>query len=290
MNISRDPQWVPVEKIRILNPRSRNKNKFKEIVESILKLGMKNPLVVSRRSKEGDDTGYDLVCGQGRLEAVQEIGASLVPAVVVDDSREVRLLKGLNENIARRNPPGMEMVSHIITLKERGYSSKEISEKTGLSKTTVCGYLRLMKYGEEGLLMQVRRGKISVNIAVQIATTKDQDIQRILTAAYEEGKLKGNELTRARKLVEQRSLYGKAFNRNGRGQESVPNTKTLFRAYNEDAKRQKVLVKKARACESYWLFILNGFQILLNDQEFVDLLDSEGLGDAPKCLIDSIRS
>ena len=59
-------QLVPIDKIRVINLRSRNKTKFREIVENISKVGLKKPITVSRR--DGED-GFDLVCGQGRLEA-----------------------------------------------------------------------------------------------------------------------------------------------------------------------------------------------------------------------------
>lgn len=61
---------VPIERTRILNPRDREKKRFELIVHSIRSLGLKQPIQVSVRSAtEGDEPGYDLVCGPGRLEA-----------------------------------------------------------------------------------------------------------------------------------------------------------------------------------------------------------------------------
>ena len=45
-------QLVPIDKIRVINLRSRNKTKFREIVENISKVGLKKPITVSRREGE----------------------------------------------------------------------------------------------------------------------------------------------------------------------------------------------------------------------------------------------
>jgi ParB family transcriptional regulator, chromosome partitioning protein len=94
-------QLVPIDQIRILNPRHRDPKKFAQILESIRNLGLKKPIQVSLRSKEeGDEPGYDLVCGQGRIEAFQALGFTEIPAIVVAVSKEDRLLRSLVENMA----------------------------------------------------------------------------------------------------------------------------------------------------------------------------------------------
>jgi ParB-like chromosome segregation protein Spo0J len=83
-------QLISIEKIRILNPR--NQKKFQEIVESIHGQGLKKPITVSRRREDHGCTDYDLVCGQGRMEAFMALGAKEIPAIVVDVSKEDRLV------------------------------------------------------------------------------------------------------------------------------------------------------------------------------------------------------
>ena len=62
---------VPVSGTSILNPRVRNKRVFSELVASIAAVGLKKPVTVRPRP-EG---GYEIVCGQGRLEAVRRTQA-----------------------------------------------------------------------------------------------------------------------------------------------------------------------------------------------------------------------
>ena len=67
-------EWIPIDRVRILNPRSRTKLKFNEIVESITAVGLKKPIVASARTDEQGATYYAAGCGQGRLEACRELG------------------------------------------------------------------------------------------------------------------------------------------------------------------------------------------------------------------------
>lgn len=64
-------EMIPVDRITVINPRVRNKKIFNEIISNIGELGLKKPITVTRRA-DADGPRYDLVCGQGRLEAYQE--------------------------------------------------------------------------------------------------------------------------------------------------------------------------------------------------------------------------
>src|SRR5687768_8673948 len=90
---------IPIASITVLNPRVRNRKIFQELVTSIEHLGLKKPITVAARA---DGSGYDLVCGQGRLEAFLALGETDIPAVVVEASEEDCFVGSLVENLARR--------------------------------------------------------------------------------------------------------------------------------------------------------------------------------------------
>ncbi len=91
---------IPIDRIRILNPRHRDPKKFQAIVQSIKNLGLKKPIQVSvRTADEAEGPGYDLVCGQGRIQAFIALGHKEIPAIVIDVSKEERLIRSLVENI-----------------------------------------------------------------------------------------------------------------------------------------------------------------------------------------------
>ena len=89
---------IPIAEIRVINPRSRNKIKFQSIVSSIGTVGLR-PITVSKRALEPDGTQYDLVCGQGRMEAMVGLGEKLVPALIVEAWREEQLLMSLVQTL-----------------------------------------------------------------------------------------------------------------------------------------------------------------------------------------------
>ena len=83
-------RMVPIDEIHILNPRTRSRSKFTDMVGNISRVGLKKPITVSRR---GDgQRGYDLVCGQGRLEAYIALKQTHVPAIVLDVPKEDRFV------------------------------------------------------------------------------------------------------------------------------------------------------------------------------------------------------
>lgn len=102
-------QMIPVDQINILNPRSRNKVTFQSIISNISGLGLKKPITVARRAEPEDGKAYDLVCGQGRLEAFIALEQTEIPAIVIDAAKEECFLMSLVENIARRNHSPLEL-------------------------------------------------------------------------------------------------------------------------------------------------------------------------------------
>src|SRR5579871_466467 len=125
-------QLVPVDAITVANPRARNRKTFNEIVSNIAAIGLKRPITVTRRAS-ADGVRYDLVCGQGRLEAYKSLGQGSIPAFVVDADPETGLVMSLVENLARRQHRAIELLRDIRGMEERGYADAEIAKKTGLT-------------------------------------------------------------------------------------------------------------------------------------------------------------
>ncbi|MDO8631577.1 MAG: ParB N-terminal domain-containing protein, partial [Phycisphaerales bacterium] len=155
---------IPVDRIRVVNPRARDKKKFEEIVESIKAVGLKKPITVASATP-GDDGGqtFDLVCGQGRLEAFVALGQKEIPALVRGFSQPDGLLASLIENIARRRVRSLDQVKLIQWMKDQGHDYADIARKTGLSEVYVRQILTMLEKGEERLLEGVLHGEIPVS-------------------------------------------------------------------------------------------------------------------------------
>src|SRR5689334_21281699 len=131
--LRREMKVIPIDKIRILNPRARNQRNFQEIVNSIARVGLKRPITVSPRMSEADAFQYDLVCGQGRIEAFVRLGQSQIPALVIQAEESDCLVMSLVENCARRQHRAIDLLEDITTLRNRGYNDEEIADKIGVS-------------------------------------------------------------------------------------------------------------------------------------------------------------
>ena len=281
-------QLISVLKIRVVNPRVRAKAKFSEIVTNVSKVGLKKPITVCPRPGSGGE--YDLVCGQGRLEAFKNLGQTHVPALVVQATEEERHIMSLVENIARRTPDSLELARNIAALEERGYTAAQIAAKVGVSDTYVRDLLRLYAKGEEVLLGAVQRGELPIGIAVDIAMAKDDDLKKCLAEAYERGDLKGKAIAKARALVEGRLAGGrKSLRGGGGGKYKKLSADEIVKAYKRSAQKQALFVRKAQVCDSMLRIVCSALRELLKDDHFVTLLRAEGLNKMPKYLAEQVK-
>lgn len=280
-------EHIPVDRINVVNPRLRNQRVFKEIVANIEQLGLKRPITVTRRV-DPDGPRYDLVCGQGRLEAYQVLGQQEIPAMVVDADVEDCLLMSLVENCARRRHRAIELLHDIEGLKRRGYKEAEIARKTDLSVDYVRDIIRLLEKGEHKLLRAVESGQVPVSVAVEIADTDDAGTQRALQQAYEKNLLRGRKLLIARRIVEQRRRGGKGHYVTVPKRDLSVSTDTLLRAYREDTDKKRLLIRKAGETRDNLVFVTEALRTLLADEHFVTLLRAERLDTLPRNLADRL--
>lgn len=283
--MSDEVQLIPIDRIRILNPRHRDAKRFALIVQSIKNLGLKKPIQVSRRAAtEGEGPGYDLICGQGRIEAFTALGHKEIPAIVVEISKEERLIRSLVENIARRYASPLDLIREIERLKALHYTDEVVALKLDVSTTTVKGLLALKRGGEERLLDAALGGKVPIWVAIDIAKTDTVETQRELLKAYESKDLNHASIRTVKRLIERRRLAGKGRGDGARIRKGRTSAESLVNAYRRESQRQKLLVKKAKICNGRLVFVVMAFNKLLGDDNFVTLLRAESLARMPKYL------
>jgi ParB family chromosome partitioning protein len=291
MNIRYDSvvRMIPVKQIEIMNPRDRGKKKFAQIVSNIASLGLKRPVTVAHIEGNNGDARYCLVCGQGRLEAYISLGQDVIPAIVVQGTKEDLLLMSLAENLARRQHSAVELLGEIRILKDRGYTNAEIAAKTDLVVQYVRGIQHLLAKGEDRLLLAVEKGQLPISVAITIATSDDKAIQAALQEAYERNDLRGKALLRARRLIESRRARGKKVNCGPRKRKPV-SSESLLKTFQQETIRQKMIVQKAKISETRLLFAVSALKQLFKDDHFVTLLRAEGLDSLPEYLANQIYS
>lgn len=275
---------VPIAAIDLVNPRARNRKIFKEVVTSVAELGLKRPITV-RRKQVGDEQRYDLVCGQGRLEAYQALGQSDIPAIVIDASSEDSAIMSLVENCARRQHRTIDLLRDIQGLKGRGYDHDDIARKVGLGVDYVRGVISLLENGEHRLLHAVESGQLPISTAIMIAQAEDSEVQGILQQAYEDRTLRGRRLLAAKQLIDRRRRSGKGY-RPGvkRADAALLSANALLRAYRQDVDRKKSLIRKSNSTKGRLTFVVEALKKLFAERDFVALLEAEKLDTLPKNL------
>ena len=274
---------IPIAEIHILNPRHRDQKKFELIVQSIRNLGLKMPITVSlRAADEPAGLKYDLVCGQGRIEAYIALGYKEIPAKVVEIPKEDRLIRSLVENIARRYPSPMDLIREIERLRGLGYTNQQIGEKLDVSGSTVNGMMALRKTGEERLLHAALSGKVPLWVAVEISKAETAEMQNDLLKAFESKELNFLEIRKAKRLMQKRRLLGKQ--KSDGPHSSKTGSEKIIATYRQETQRQKLMIKKSRVCDARLFNLVTAFNKLLADAHFLTLLRAEGLETMPKFL------
>jgi ParB family chromosome partitioning protein len=275
---------IRIDLIRILNPRSRNKGVFASVVHNIDRVGLKRPITVTA----GEDGNYDLVCGQGRLEAFRALGATTIPAIVVSASKEDRYLMSLVENIARRRHKTSELLKEIMTLSRRGYTAEQISAKVDLDKAYVYGITHLLAHGEERLVDAVERGVLPLTVAIDISSATDHEVQNALREAYETGGLRGQKLIEVKRILAQRAKNGKGITAQPQHPKRL-SAQVVLRMYKQTTAEQRAFRARATRTQEHLSVITSALKQLLADDHLVDLLKTEGLDTIPHRLATRIH-
>ena len=277
---------IPIDKIAVLNPRGRNRRVHREVIDSVEAVGLKRPITVARRVTADGTERYDLVCGEGRLEAFQALGQSHVPAIILELSEEDCLVMSLVENVARPLHRGIDLMREVGAMRKRGYSDAEVAQKIGVTPSWVGMIVGLLEKGEERLITAVDSGLIPLSLAVIIARSDDGGIQQALADAYADGKIRGKNIEVVRRLLEKRQRRGAmGHSRFGRASTNRrPTADELVQVFRKEADRQRLIAKKADFVQSRLLFVVQALKELRRDAAFAALLRSEQLDTMPRAL------
>ena len=278
---------IPISQIHILNPRTRNKKVHRELIENIKTVGLKRPITLSRKASPQGPLNYDLVCGQGRLEAFLALEAKEIPAFVIDAVEEDCLVMSLVENVARRHHRPIDLMNEVGRLKERGKSDADIAKIIGTTASWVSMIVGLLERGEEKLLSAVETGLIPLSMATDIARSTESDIQNVLTDAYERG-IRGKKITKLRHLLELRAKRDKLVRGSSLGGSQNKKKRItpadLRRLFEREAERQRLMVKKAAFTHDRVVFAIQAIKDLLSVSDFEKLLYTEHLNTLPKLI------
>jgi len=143
---------------------------LEELVSSIKQAGLLQPVVVRRANGGG---GYELIAGERRLRACQQLGWERIPAVQREADDRTLLTLALIENLQRDDlSPVDEARGYDRLIAEFSLAQQDVADAVGRDRSTVANALRLLKL-PVAVLQMLHEGQLSVGHARALLAIED---------------------------------------------------------------------------------------------------------------------
>jgi ParB family chromosome partitioning protein len=146
---------------------------LEELVSSIRQAGLLQPVVVRRANGGG---GYELIAGERRLRACQQLGWERIPAVQREADDRTLLTLALIENLQRDDlSPVDEARGYDRLIAEFSLAQQDVADAVGRDRSTVANALRLLKL-PAAVLQMLHEGQLSVGHARALLALEDPKV------------------------------------------------------------------------------------------------------------------
>jgi ParB family transcriptional regulator, chromosome partitioning protein len=183
------PQLAPVPGARFaellvdsISPNTRqprqvfDEEALEELKTSIREVGFLQPIVV----REAGPGSYELVMGERRWRAAQQLGFEAIPAIIRETRDDSMLLDALLENIHRANlNPLEEAAAYQQLLEEFGATHEELAKRIGRSRPQISNTIRLLNL-PNAVQLRVAAGVLSAGHARALLALERSDQQEVL--------------------------------------------------------------------------------------------------------------
>ena len=132
--------------------------------------------------KQQEEMGYIAVIGHRRLAAAKLAGLKEVPCVISNMSYNEQIATMLLENMQRNDLTLYEQAEGFQMMLDLGESVNDISEKTGLSTTTVRRRVKLLDLDKEKFRRSVERGA-TLSDYIELEKIEDVDLKNSVLEA-----------------------------------------------------------------------------------------------------------
>lgn len=272
-------EMIPIDKIKVINSRTRDEEQFTLNVQSIETNGQLKDIRVNDKFLARSGL-YELICGEGRLIAQKRLGQTHIRAEVVTCTRKQAYLESLVENLARSRPGTMEFARELKNLHDEGWTYEQIAGVACRNPEYVRHYIDLVEKGEERLIQGVEQGVFPISFAVLVASTEDGAIQNVLMDAFDRKIVNCENFAKARAIIRARMDP-----RNRKGKHNGPNNYTVNNLKSDIAQATQAkesYVREAQDKETRLFALLDGLNELWSDKTLSELLQAEGLSDRPE--------
>ncbi|MFC1898614.1 ParB/RepB/Spo0J family partition protein, partial [Candidatus Cloacimonadota bacterium] len=119
-----------------------DQKKLQELANSLKENGIIQPIIVTKK----DDTNYELVAGERRLEAAKLAGFNDIPVIIRSISLKEQLQFSIIENVQREDLSPIEEANAYQRLNEEfNLTHAQISDIVGKDRATITNIIRLLK-------------------------------------------------------------------------------------------------------------------------------------------------
>ncbi len=185
-NRSMELRHLPLSAIRP-NPRQPratfDDEQLQELAASIKVVGLLQPVVVRPQER-----GYELVAGERRLRAAQQLGWQTIPAVVKHTEDNDMLREALLENLQRADlNPLEEAAAFQQLLSDLDCTHDDLGNRLGKSRSAVTNSIRLLRL-PAGVQRKVAAGVLSQGHArALLALGNAEDMEALAGRVIAEG-------------------------------------------------------------------------------------------------------
>lgn len=160
-----------------------------ELAASILEKGILQPLVVRKSANPLGEIAFEIVAGERRWRAAQQIGFHEVPVIVREFNDQEMLELALIENLQREQlNPVEEAHAYQQLIHEFGLTQEQAAERVGKSRVSITNALRLLRLSEQ-ILNWVEEDQLSAGHARALLGLDDEQMQLTLAREIITGRL-----------------------------------------------------------------------------------------------------
>ena len=144
-----------------------------ELKQSIFNNGLITPITVRPHHN-----GYQLIAGERRLRAVQDLGYATIPAYILEITDDARMLElALIENVQREDlNPIEEAQGYQRLIEECRLTQEDVAQKVGKDRATIANSLRLLKLADP-IKESLKKGELSAGHARALLGIPEQPKQ-----------------------------------------------------------------------------------------------------------------
>lgn len=153
---------------------------LQELAASLAETGLLQPIVVRPLSQ-----GYELVTGERRWRAAQQLGWATIPAIIRSLTDEAAGALAMIENLQREDlTPVEEALGYRRLLHQFGWTQAELGRRIGKSQSSVANKLRLLRL-PDSVLARVGPQGLTERHARALLRLPDAEAQDEMAAAME---------------------------------------------------------------------------------------------------------